>query len=219
MSLEALFVFLRNIDEYLIYYVDIYGTAIYFLLFLIVFSKTAIILLLFLPGDTVVFTSGAIAAMSNLDLWVLTLLFITAAFLGDQMNYLVGKTVGLTRKRSKLLKRVITDSMINKSEEYLSRYGRTAILFSRFIPVLRGTLPFTCATTNYSYRSFMFYNFLGCTIWTSAWLFGGYILGNIPMVQNNLVVSLFILSIIFVSPAIINFLVKAKKHRNYLSKI
>lgn len=211
MSLESLFVFLRNIDEYLIYYVDIYGTAIYFLLFLIIFSKTAFIVLLFLPGDTVVFTSGAIASMSSLDLWILTPLFILAAFFGDQMNYLVGKTVGLTRKRSKLLKKVITDSMIRKSEDYLTRYGKTAILFARFIPVLRGTLPLTCATTNYSYRLFMFYNFLGCIIWTIAWLFGGYLLGNIPFVQNNLVVSLFILSIIFVSPAIINLFVKSKK--------
>jgi len=211
MSFEQLIQFIQTVDDSLIHYVDLYGKTIYLLLFLIVFAKTAFIVLIFLPGDTMVFASGALAAMSDLDLLVLTPLFIFAGFLGDQSNFLIGKTFGLTRKKSKLLQKLLPQTMLDKSQNYLTSYGKTAIMFARFIPILRGTLPFTCATTNYPYRKFVVYNFIGCVLWTAAWLFGGFLLGNIPFVQNNLVLTLFILSIVFILPAFINFFKKAKQ--------
>lgn len=211
MSFEQIVQFIQTIDESLLHYVELYGTTIYLLLFLIVFCKTAFVVLIFLPGDTAVFASGALAAMSDLDLWILTPLFIIAGFLGDQSNFFLGKTFGFTRKRSKLLQKAVPQSMIDKSENYLNQYGKTAIMFARFIPVLRGTLPFTCATSNYPYKKFAFYNLIACILWTVAWLFGGFLLGNIPFVQDNLVVTLFILTVVFILPAFINFLKKAKK--------
>jgi membrane-associated protein len=187
--------YLREIDQIIFHYIKELGIYIYFLLFAIVFTKTAFVILTFLPGDSTVFTSGTLAAIDKLDLFVLFFLFILATSLADSNNYYIGKTIKKLHPRFRPLQRFIPENAIEKAHQFLMEYDRVAITFSRFVPLMRTMIPFISGYTGFSFWTFFRYNFVGAILWTSVWLFGGSLLGNIPWVENNLVLTLTIISI------------------------
>ncbi len=187
--------FLREIDQVIFFYIKELGMYIYLLLFAVVFTKTAFVLLTFLPGDSTVFTSGTLAAIGKLDLLLLFIVFIIATTLADSNNYYIGKTIRKIPSRYRPLKRFIPDQTIEKAYQFLLEYDRVAITFSRFVPLMRTMTPFISGYTNFSYWKFFRYNFAGAVIWTAVWLFGGYLLGNIPWVEDNLVLTLAVISV------------------------
>lgn len=190
--------FLKDIDQIIFHYIDALGVYFYLLLFGVVFTKTAFVILTFLPGDSTVFTSGALAANSKLDLMVLFFMFILATALADSNNYFIGRSFSkLHKKKTKrsLLFRFLPDNALDKAHQFLVDYDRIAITLSRFVPLMRTMTPFISGYTKISYWTFLRYNFLGAVIWTTVWLGAGFILGNIPWVEDNLVFTLGIISV------------------------
>lgn len=188
--------FLREIDQVIFHYIEELGLYVYLILFAIVFTKTAFVVLTFLPGDSTVFTSGTLAAMGKLDLLVLFILFIVATTLADSNNFLIGKLVRKIPPKGNLIMRVISEEKTEKALHFLESYDRVAITFSRFVPLMRTMTPFISGYSNFSYSTFLRYNFLGAVLWTTVWLGAGFILGDIPWVEQNLVLTLSIITVI-----------------------
>lgn len=187
--------FLREIDQVIFHYLEELGLYIYLLLFAVVFSKTAFVILTFLPGDSTVFTSGTLAAIGKIDILILFVIFIMATTLADSNNYLIGKLVRKTPPKRNLIMRFISKEKTQKAFDFLENYDRVAITFSRFVPLMRTMTPFISGYSNFSYRTFLRYNFLGAILWTTVWLGAGFILGDIPWVEQNLVLTLAIITL------------------------
>ncbi|WP_053582733.1 VTT domain-containing protein [Lysinibacillus contaminans] len=218
--MQEAFTFLKTIDTELFRYIEEYGLVMYVVLFFIVYAKTAFVVLTFLPGDSTVFASGTIAATGHLNVWVLFLLFFFATIIGDTQNYTIGMLIKRAKAKSgrfSLLK-YIPEQTITRATNFLERYGKIAITFSRFVPLMRTTVPLVSGFTSFKFRDFFLHNCLGALIWTIVWLFTGFALGNIPAVADNLVISLILISFTGLIPAIIAFSVEyikkyAKKTR------
>ena len=186
--------FLRGIDQVIFHYIEELGLYIYLLLFAVVFTKTAFVILTFLPGDSTVFTSGTLAALGKIDLIVLFVLFIVATTLADSNNYLIGRSVRKIPPKRNLIMRVVSEEQVQKAQHFLQQYDNVAITFSRFVPIMRTMTPFISGYTNFSYSRFLRYNFIGAVLWTTVWLGSGFILGNVPWVEENLVLTLAIIT-------------------------
>ncbi len=204
---------MKNIDSSLHYYIDEYGAAIYILLFLIVYFKTAFVILTFLPGDSMVFASGTLGATGDLDFKILFMLFAAATILGDSQNFFIGKQLGKLNSENHFLYRLTSDKSIGKAKVFLSDYGRVAITSSRFVPLMRTSVPFVSGYTGYEFKSFLSYNLIGGLMWTAFWLTAGFLLGNIAWVENNLFLTLLMVSSTAFIPAIIGFVKQYKKRK------
>jgi len=211
--MEQVIQLLKNIDSSLHYYIDEYGAAIYIMLFLIVYFKTAFVILTFLPGDSMVFASGTLAAAGDLDFKILFMLFAVATILGDSQNFFIGKQLGKLNSENHFLYRLTSDKSIGKAKVFLSDYGRVAITSSRFVPLMRTSVPFVSGYTGYEFKSFLSYNLIGGLMWTAFWLTAGFLLGNIAWVENNLFLTLLMVSSTAFIPAIIGFVKQYKKRK------
>ena len=209
---------LREIDQIIFHYINELDIYIYLLLFALIFTKTAFVILAFLPGDSTVFTSGTLAAMDKLDLMVLFILYILATTLADSNNYFIGKNLQKLPPRFRPLKRLISEQTIEKAHAFLMEYDRVAITFSRFVPLMRTMIPFISGYTGFSFWTFLRYNILGAITWTAVWLFSGYLLGNISWVENNLVLTLGIISIFVFGITGIAYVKQFKKKQKTLYK-
>ncbi|QCR34489.1 hypothetical protein C1N55_11615 [Lysinibacillus sp. SGAir0095] len=196
---------LRKLDSELYYYIDQFGIYIYLLLFLIVFGKTGFVILSFLPGDSLLFASGAIAAVGELNIFILLILLFVATSLADSNNFLIGHAFKKIPTDKNYLTKVIPQSSIDKASDFLSEYEKIAITFSRFIPFMRTMIPFIAGFTGHSYNTFVRYNVLGALIWTFVWLGTGFGLGNIPWVEDNLLFTLALITVIMFIPSIYGF--------------
>ncbi|MGV2941046.1 VTT domain-containing protein [Mesobacillus sp. LC4] len=215
--MDEIFQLLKNIDTSLHYYIDEFGAAIYIMLFLIVYCKTGFVILTFLPGDSMVFASGTLAATGDLNFQTLFMLFAAATFLGDSQNFFIGKKLGKLNSENHYLNRLTSDKSIGKARDFLSDYGRVAITASRFVPLMRTSVPFVSGYTGYEYRTFLSYNIIGGFIWTALWLTAGFILGNISWVVENLFLTLMIVSSTAFIPAIIGFVKQYKKKKEAIA--
>ncbi|MEW8971439.1 VTT domain-containing protein [Mesobacillus jeotgali] len=211
--MEQIIQLLKNIDSSLHYYIDEYGAAIYIMLFLIVYFKTAFVILTFLPGDSMVFASGTLAAIGDLDIKSLFMLFAAATILGDSQNYFIGRQLGKLNSDNYFLYRFMPSRSIGRAKDFLSDYGRTAITASRFVPLMRTSLPFVSGFTGYEYKTFLGYNLLGGLLWTFFWLTAGFILGNISWVEENLSLTLIMVSSAALIPAVLGFVKQYKKKK------
>lgn len=208
--MQTMFTFVKTIDTELYRYIEEYGLVMYIVLFFIIYAKTAFIILTFLPGDSTVFASGTIAALDHLNVWLLFLLFFVATITGDAQNYTIGAMVKRVKAKSWRLSPLnyIPEKTITKATNFLAQYGKIAITFSRFVPLMRTTVPFVSGFTSYKFRDFFLHNCLGALIWTIVWLFSGFALGNIPWVADNLFLSLMLITFTGLIPALIAFFVE-----------
>ena len=211
MSISNILDFLHSLDTELFEYIDQLGIFIYLILFLIVFGKTGFVILTFLPGDSLVFASGTIAAMDRLSLFVLFILFFTATSFADSNNYLIGRTLSKTSLNQKLFLKIIPPTSMEKAKEFLLEYDSIAITFSRFIPLMRTMTPFICGFTGMPYKNFVRYNIIGAFIWTTIWLVTGYALGNVPWIEDNLLFTLSCITMIMFIPSIYGFFIQFRK--------
>ena len=205
--------FLRMLDSELYYYIKKFGIYIYFLLFAIVFSKTAFVILTFLPGDSLVFASGTLAAIDKLNIIVLFCLYFVATALADSNNFLIGRTMGKIPNNQKVVLRFLPDQAILKARDFLESYDRIAITFSRFVPLMRTMTPFVAGYTGFSYWKFVRFNVIGALLWTTIWVGTGYILGNIPWVEENLFFTLGLISILVLIPTVFAYIKQFKKKK------
>ncbi|MEH7384816.1 VTT domain-containing protein, partial [Bacillus sp. JJ1521] len=172
-------------------------------LFLIVFVETGIVIFPFLPGDSLLFASGALAAMGAFNIVLLFIIFFIAAVLGDTVNYHIGKKVGTTLSQTSLMGRLINQEKMMKAEGFFNRHGGKTIVIARFMPFIRTFIPFVAGASRMNYRYFLIYNVAGAALWVGICTILGYFFGNIPLVKDNF--STVLLAIIFISvlPAII----------------
>lgn len=188
--------FIIHIDNYLGMIIQNYGVYAYVLLFIIIFCETGLVVFPFLPGDSLVFAAGAFAAMSKLNIFVIYIILLLAAFLGDTANYSIGKRVGNkieNLEKSKLIKK----EYIDKTEKFFQKHGGKSIVLARFIPIIRTFAPFVAGTGKMKYSRFIKYNFLGGFLWVTLFTYAGYLFGNISFVKERF--STIILLIIFIS--------------------
>lgn len=213
MSIAEIFEFLRAVDTELYYYIKKFGMIIYFLLFAVVFTKTAFVVLTFLPGDSLVFASGALAALDKLDIIPLFVLYFIATTLADSNNYFIGRLFGRVPQEKSLLSRFISSDVLTRAKTFIEDYDRVALTFSRFIPLMRTMTPFMSGFTQYPYKKFVRYNVAGALLWTFVWLFSGYALGNIPWVADNLMFTLLLISAVVLIPTIYAYVKQMAKNR------
>ncbi|HEX7260501.1 MAG TPA: DedA family protein [Luteolibacter sp.] len=193
---EILDLFL-HLPEHLETFIAAHGTLIYALLFLIIFCETGLVVTPFLPGDSLLFAIGALAAKqgSSLNIWLAAAILLVAAILGDTVNYWIGRKFGgwMMRKFPKIVK----PSHIEKTNEFFVRYGGKTIIIARFVPIVRTFAPFVAGSGDMNYGRFMYFNVIGALLWVGLILPCGWFFGNIEVVQKNF--ELVVLGIIAVS--------------------
>jgi membrane-associated protein len=197
--------FILHVDTHLLELVQQYGTWVYAILFLIIFAETGLVVTPFLPGDSLLFAIGALAAIGLLDPLLSSALIISAAFLGDNTNYWAGRLIGpkvFAREDSLFFRR----SYLEKTEQFYNRYGSATVIIARFVPIVRTFAPFVAGIGRMPYGRFIGFSALGSLLWVAICLGGGYLFGNLPIVRDNF--TLVVLGIIAVSilPAIIGVL-------------
>ncbi|CCG87863.1 DedA family protein [Erwinia piriflorinigrans] len=192
--------FILHIDVHLAELVSQYGIWIYAILFLILFCETGLVVTPFLPGDSLLFVAGALAALPGNDLNVHTMvaLMVVAAILGDALNYTIGKQFGVrlfSNPDSKIFRR----SYLDKTHAFYDKHGGKTIILARFVPIVRTFAPFVAGMGKMSYRHFALYNVSGGLLWVLLFTYAGYFFGNLPAVQENLkllIVAIILLSIL-----------------------
>lgn len=195
--------FILHIDEHLVEIIKNFGGWSYGILFLIVFVETGLVIFPFLPGDSLLFASGALAAMGAFNIISLYLIFFFAAVIGDTVNYHIGKKVGTTISQGSFIGRLINQDRMIIAENFFNKHGGKTILIARFMPFIRTFIPFIAGASRMNYRYFLIYNVVGAALWVGICTILGYFFGNIPVVKDNF--STVLLAIIFISilPAII----------------
>ena len=188
--------FILHIDTHLSAIVQNYGMWSYAVLFLIVFCETGLVVLPFLPGDSLIFAAGALVSVSSMNIFTLVLVLMAAAILGDTVNYEIGKLLGKGLYENKNLK-FIKKEYLDKTNEFYDKHGGKTIILARFVPIVRTFAPFVAGMGKMHYTKFISYNIVGGITWVSLFTLMGYFFGNLPAVQHNF--TLVIFAIIFVS--------------------
>lgn len=197
--------FILHIDKHLLEIVNDYKTWTYLILFLIIFVETGVVVMPFLPGDSLLFASGMLAAQPNeLNVWLMIVILLVAAISGDSLNYSIGKRFGMQMTKFKLFgKQVVKDEQIQKTHAFYEKYGSKTIVIARFVPIVRTLAPFVGGIGRMHYGTFITYNVIGAVLWVVGITLAGYFLGNIPIIRDNfskvvlLIILLSILPIVF----------------------
>jgi len=187
--------FFLHLDEHLNQIVTTYGVWTHLILFAIVFAETGLVVTPFLPGDSLLFAAGALAALGSLDLWLLVVLLIGAAILGDTVNYWVGAWVGPRAFSGNV--RFLRQDYLERTHAFYEKHGGKTIILARFVPIIRTFAPFVAGVGAMSYPRFIVYNIIGAMMWVGLFVPLGYFFGNMPTVKDNF--SLVILAIIGIS--------------------
>lgn len=207
--LESAIDFVLHLDKHLAQLTQTYGTLTYIILFLIIFAETGLVIFPFLPGDSLLFAAGAIAALGGLNIVILLVILTAAAILGDTVNYWIGHFLGdYILEHPKL---PIKKQHLDKTHEFYRKYGGKTIVIARFVPIVRTFAPFVAGIGAMNYKKFLFYNVFGAILWVFLFTLAGYFFGNIPTIKENF--SLVILAIIAISvvPIFIEILKSRKK--------
>lgn len=192
--------FILHIDVHLAELVAQYGVWVYGILFLILFCETGLVVTPFLPGDSLLFVAGALAALpgNDLNVHLMVFLMVAAAILGDAINYTIGRLFGerlFSNPNSKIFRR----SYLDQTHKFYEKHGGKTIILARFVPIVRTFAPFVAGMGRMSYRHFAAYNVIGALVWVLLFTYAGYLFGNVPVVQENLkllIVAIIVLSIL-----------------------
>ena len=213
--MQGLIDFLLHLDAHLAALVAEYGGWVYGLLFAIVFAETGLVIAPFLPGDSLLFAAGGLAANGALDIRVVSVLFVVAAILGDAVNYAIGRYVGPRMFRAddskSRLHRLLNRHHLDQAHEFFERHGGKAIVLARFVPIVRTFVPFVAGAGAMRYSAFAFYNVAGAVLWVAVCVGAGYAFGNVPIVKENFtVVALGIVAVSLI-PVVLEYLKHRKK--------
>ncbi len=207
MNAMYLIDFILHIDQHLVEFIRDYGLWIYAILFLIIFVETGLVVMPFLPGDSLLFAAGALAATGAMSPSYLIILLFIAAVLGDTMNYHIGKYVG--PKVFEIDSRWINKEYLFKTQKFFTKHGGKTIIFARFLPFARTFAPFIAGVGKMDYRYFLSYNVIGALGWVGSFILLGYWFGNIPAVKDNFTYVIFGIIFVTVLPTIIG-LIRAR---------
>jgi len=193
--------FVLHLDKYLKLIIDSVGLWTYVILFGVIFIETGVVVMPFLPGDSLLFAAGTFAALGSLNPWLLFIILAIAAILGDTCNYWIGHRVGPAAFSGKI--RFLKVEHLERTHAFYEKHGGKTIFLARFIPIIRTFAPFVAGIGRMRYGYFITYNFVGGIVWTFLFIFAGYYFGNLPFVRENF--SLVVIAIIVISavPALI----------------
>jgi membrane-associated protein len=210
--LAQFFDIVLHLDRHLLWLVDNYGVWVYLILFLIIFCETGLVVAPFLPGDSLLFVAGTLAAAGAMYVHGLFALLVVAAFGGDNTNYWIGRYLGPRVFRIEK-SRLFNPAHLDRTHRFYERHGGKTVIFARFLPIIRTFAPFVAGIGRMVYPKFMFYSFSGSVFWIGFFVFGGYYFGNLPVVRQNL--TLFIIGIIVLSimPGIVGFIRQKARSR------
>lgn len=191
-----------HIDKHLSLIIQQFGSLTYLLLFLIIFAETGFVVTPFLPGDSLLFAAGTFAAVGSLNVLALFSILSIAAILGDTINYSIGKFLG---KKAIEHYKFIKKDHIDKTQKFYEKYGAKTIVLARFVPIVRTFAPFVAGIGEMNYLKFLAYNILGGIAWVALFVFGGYFLGNIPIIKENFTIAIYIIIFASIAPIIAEF--------------
>ncbi|MBP7898657.1 DedA family protein [Candidatus Gracilibacteria bacterium] len=194
-----------NLDIHLVSLIQMYGVWIYAIVFVVIFCETGLVIAPFLPGDSLLFLLGGLAARGLIDMQVIIFITIVAAFLGDAVNYHIGKLLGRKVFHSDT-SRIFKKKYLTQTEAFYEKYGAKAIIIARFMPIVRTFAPFVAGVGKMSYRKFLAYNIIGGIAWVLIFVVGGYLFGNIPFIKENLTIMVMVIIVLSVIPALIEYL-------------
>ena len=189
--IEATVNLVLNLDQNLNFIAQTYGMWTYLILFFIIFFETGFVITPFLPGDSLLFVSGAAAASGILDLQLLIVAFIFGAIIGDTVNYWIGNYVGLHVFLERF-PNFVKKEYIDRTYEFYEKYGGATIVVARFVPVVRTFAPFLAGVGTMQYRRFLFYNIVGGVLWTFVVVLAGYYFGTLSIVKENMSLLIFL---------------------------
>ncbi|OAM30886.1 MULTISPECIES: DedA family protein [Eikenella] len=188
--------FVLHIDQHLIELTQSYGVWIYAILFLIVFCETGLVVTPFLPGDSLLFAAGAVAALGGMNVHLAAALLLAAAVIGDAVNFAIGKYFG-EKLFSKPDSRIFKREYLDKTHAFYEKYGGKTIILARFVPIVRTFAPFVAGMGDMHYGRFIRYNIIGAVLWVGLLTYAGYFFGELPVVKNNF--GLVVIGIIVIS--------------------
>lgn len=195
--------FFLHLDRHLADIASDYGVLTYLILFLIIFSETGLVITPFLPGDSLLFATGALAATGAMNIFVLVALLIAAAILGDSLNYWVGSKLGTRIFKEDA--RVLKTEYLRRTQVFYDKYGGKVIIIGRFIPIVRTYAPFVAGAARMSYPKFLTYNVVGGVIWILIFLLSGYAFGGMPFVEDNFFLVVLVIIFLSVLPPVIEY--------------
>ncbi len=200
--LATLFDIALHLDRHLQALVASYGAWVYAILFLIVFCETGLVVTPFLPGDSLLFVAGTVAAAGGMDIHLLVVLLIVAAVLGDAVNYSIGHYIGPRVFKSKE-SRWLNPRHLDRAHAFYERHGGKTIIIARFVPIIRTYAPFVAGAASMSYPRFALYNVSGAVLWVVSLGYAGYFFGNIPVIKDNLTLVIIGIVILSILPGVI----------------
>ena len=204
--------FILHIDQHLTELAAQYGVWIYGILFLIIFCETGLVVMPLLPGDSLLFAAGSIAAIGEMNIHLMVVLLIIAAILGDAVNFMIGKFFGeklFANPNSKIFKQ----SHLQKTQQFYAKHGGKTIILARFIPIVRTFAPFVAGMGHMTYHHFLAYNVIGGVLWVTIFSYLGYFFGNLPIVKNNLSLVLVAIIVLSILPGIVE-IIRHKRAAN-----
>ena len=212
--IQQLIEFILHLDAHLFTLITEYGNWIYLILFMIVFVETGLVVMPLLPGDSLLFAAGTFCAgvvqqgqTAELSLWIVIPLLCTAAFIGDNLNYYIGKNIGLKVMQWKIRGRqIVKQSYINKTQAFYDKHGPKTIILARYVPIVRTFAPFVAGVGEMKYFKFLKYSVIGGITWVFALTLLGYFFGNLPIVQRNFETVIFGIIGLSLLPMLIEFI-------------
>jgi membrane-associated protein len=200
--------FFLHLDRHLGDIITQYGMWTYAIIFLVIFCETGLVITPFLPGDSLLFVTGAFCSLGAIDVTVSLLLIAIAAIIGDTVNYSIGAKIGHKAFSGNI--RFLKKEYLDKTQIFYEKYGRITIIIARFVPIVRTFAPFVAGIGTMKYSTFINFNIIGGILWTCLFVLGGYFFGNIPFVKQNFSMVIIAIILISIMPMIIEYL-RAKR--------
>lgn len=219
--IENLINFVLHLDEELPKLVANYGLWTYGILFAIIFMETGLVVTPFLPGDSLLFAAGSIAAQkvggqTALNVWILWLLTFVAAVIGDTVNYWIGNRIGPRAFEQDI--RFLKREYLERTERFYEKHGGKTIILARFVPIVRTFAPFVAGVGTMHYGRFITFNVVGAFLWTTIFIWLGYFFGNIPFVQRNFELVIVAIILLSVVPMVVEY-VRSRLHKEELPEV
>lgn len=215
--------FFLHIDKNLVLVINHFGVFSYLILFLVIFMETGFVVTPFLPGDSLLFAAGALATKGALNIYLLYIIIVFAAILGDTANYWIGHYIGPKAfdpqahlgifGKKIYMHKIFKEKYLRKAEGFYEKHGGKAIILARFVPIVRTFAPFVAGIGKMKYTRFISFNIIGGIVWVTLFLFGGYFFGTLPIVENNFHYVVVFIVLISIVPILYEWL-KSKKEVN-----
>ncbi len=209
--------YIIHFDRHLADLVQSYGPWVYGLLFAIIFAETGLVVTPFLPGDSLLFAAGALAATNAFDPWILTGVLFLAAFTGNAVNYSIGRAIGprvfRQTEQTGVMGKLLNRKHLDSAHAFFEQYGGKAVILGRFMPIVRTFVPFVAGAAQMTTRSFVFYNLVGAAAWVGLCVGAGLLFGNVPIVKNNFFIVALGIVIVSLLPAVFEYVKHRRKSR------